>query len=368
VNGTTGKQSVVVVGGGYGGIQVAKALDDVAAVTLVAPSEAFVHNVAAWRALVEPELLDRIFMPYDRLLANGRFLQDRAVAAEGHKVALASGRELEPDYLVLATGSSYPFPAKTDEPDTATARARFRDTHRALRDARRVLLVGAGPAGIELAGEIKTAFPDKHVTIADIAPDILTGPFEQGLRDELRRQLDDIGVELKLGSALTELPREAPGVPASIAITTQDGDKLTADIWFRCFGVSPRTEYLRGSLANARDTNGYVRVDEHLRVSGHERVFAIGDISDADLNMAGTAGAQAETVVATITALITGTGGPTAYRPLPTVIVVPIGPEGGAGQLPGIDGIAGPEVVADIKGRAMLIDKYAEMFDAPGAH
>ena len=63
----------VVVGGGYGGINAAKALDDVADVTLVDPSEAFVHNVAAWRALVEPKWLDRIFFPYEHLLAHGGF-------------------------------------------------------------------------------------------------------------------------------------------------------------------------------------------------------------------------------------------------------------------------------------------------------
>src|SRR3954469_22411566 len=104
------RATVVVVGGGYGGINVAKALDDVADVTLVDPTEAFVHNVASWRALVEPEWLDRIFLPYDRLLAYGRYIQDRAVAVDGRRVILASGEVLEPDYLVLATGSHYPFP------------------------------------------------------------------------------------------------------------------------------------------------------------------------------------------------------------------------------------------------------------------
>ena len=44
----TTRASVVVVGGGYGGINTAKALDDVADVTLVDPTEAFVHNIAAW--------------------------------------------------------------------------------------------------------------------------------------------------------------------------------------------------------------------------------------------------------------------------------------------------------------------------------
>jgi NADPH-dependent 2,4-dienoyl-CoA reductase/sulfur reductase-like enzyme len=41
------RASVVVIGGGYGGINVAKSLDEVADVVLVEPKDAFVHNVAA---------------------------------------------------------------------------------------------------------------------------------------------------------------------------------------------------------------------------------------------------------------------------------------------------------------------------------
>jgi NADH dehydrogenase FAD-containing subunit len=181
---TIARPSVVVVGGGYGGINVAKALDAVADVTLVDPTEAFVHNIAAWRALVEPEWLERIFLPYEHLLARGRFLRDRAVAVDGRRVTLASGDVLEPDYLVLATGSAYPFPAKTEEPDIASARARHRAAHEALLAADRALIVGAGPSGLELAGEIKAFFPAKHVTIVDISDDILVGPYDQALRDE----------------------------------------------------------------------------------------------------------------------------------------------------------------------------------------
>ena len=114
------RPTVVVLGGGYGGINAAKALDESADVTLVDPKDAFVHNVASWRALVEPEWLERIFLPYEHLLANGAFVRDRAVEVDGRRVTLASGATLEPDYLILATGSSYPFPAKTDEPDAET--------------------------------------------------------------------------------------------------------------------------------------------------------------------------------------------------------------------------------------------------------
>jgi apoptosis-inducing factor 2 len=357
------RPTVVVLGGGYGGINAAKALDDVADVTLVDPKDAFVHNVASWRALVEPEWLDRIFLPYEHLLANGTFVRDRAVEVAGRRVTLASGTDLEPDYLILATGSSYPFPAKTDEPDSETARTRLREAHASLLGAQRVLLIGAGPAGLELAGEIKAFFPDKRVTIADISPDVLQGPYDQGLRDELRHQLDALGVELRLGSPLRDLPAAPPATPASIELTTESGEKLSADIWYRCFGVTAHTEYLRAGLAGARDDAGYVRVDEHLRVAGHERIFALGDIADADRDMAGIAGAEAKVVVANVRAMIAG-GELTSYERYPTAIAIPLGPEGGAGQLPGQDAIAGADAIAEIKGRDMLIDNSLALFDA----
>jgi len=357
-----GRPSVVVLGGGYGGINVAKALDELADVTLVDPKDAFTHNIAAWRALVEPEWLDRIFLPYEYLLVHGTHVRDRAVEVDGRRITLASGQTLEPDYLILATGSSYPFPAKIDETSSERARERVHEAHAALLGAQRVLLVGAGPAGLELAGEIKAFYPDKHVTLADIAPDVLQGPYDQALRDELRRQLELLGVELKLGSALRELPAVAPATRAPIELTTEAGETLNADIWFRAFGVTPQTGYLRGALAATRNDAGYIRVDEHLRVAGEERIFALGDISDADRDMAGIATTQAKLVADNVRALIDGSE-LTAYEPFPAVIAVPLGPNGGAGQLPGVDGIAGPDVITDIKGRAMLLDMYGALFD-----
>src|SRR3981081_3550220 len=81
-----GKPTVVVVGGGYGGHQVAKALDESSHVVLVEPKDAFMHNIAALRALVDPSWLPRIFFPYSRLLTNGRVVQDRAAVVEPHRV------------------------------------------------------------------------------------------------------------------------------------------------------------------------------------------------------------------------------------------------------------------------------------------
>ncbi len=70
-----------------------------------------------------------------------------------------------------------------------------------------------------------------------------------------------------------------------------------------------------------------------LQVAGQTNVFAIGDVADADLKTAARAGKGAEIVVANIRALIEGAE-LQAYEPMPPAIVIPLGPSGGASELP----------------------------------
>jgi NADH dehydrogenase FAD-containing subunit len=332
--------TVAVIGGGYGGTLAARALDDVADVVLVEPKDAFVHNIAALRAVVDPAWAPRMFLPYDRLLTNGRVVRDRAAEVSSDRVVLASGEELHPDYVILATGSSYPFPAKSDIHDAEGATAKYRALNAELAAAGSVLLLGAGPVGIELAGEITSAWPDKRVILADVADDILPGPYMPELRDELRRQLAERNVELVLGSA----------DPAA---------EVDADVVLRTHGVTPETGYLAGDLAAARTADGRVTVTPELQVAGHDNVFAIGDIAAGHAQKGATAMRQAPVAAANVRALITGEGNLEAFEPPPPAIVVPLGPAGGAGQLPGADEVAGPEAVSEIKGRHMMVDPVA---------
>jgi hypothetical protein len=77
--------------------------------------------------------------------------------------------------------------------------------------------------------------------------------------------------------------------------------------------------------------------------------------------MAGLAGRQAQLVAGNIRALITGDGELTSYQSSPPVIIVPIGPDGGSGQLPGSDDLATPERVSQAKGRDMMVDRFTEL-------
>jgi NADH dehydrogenase FAD-containing subunit len=360
------KPTVVIVGGGYAGVNAAKSLDEIADVVLVEPKDAFVHNVAALRALADPSWLPRIYLGYDGLLASGRVVRDRAVNVDAGRVVLASGAQIQADFIVLATGSAYPFPAKSDVDSTHAAHDKVRASHSALAAASGVLILGAGPVGIELAGEIKAVWPDKAVTLVDLADDVLGARFKPELKAELRRQLGEIGVELVLGSPLLDDPPGTPGELKAFTVVTGSGVKVTADVWFRCYGVTPVSDYLTGGLAGARRADGFIEVTPYLQVAGYDRVFAIGDVAAADHKMAGIASRQAKLAADNIRALITGDGDLVAYQPSPPVIIVPIGPEGGSGQLP--DGeLAAPEFVAQVKGRDMIVDRYASLLGVTAA-
>jgi NADH dehydrogenase FAD-containing subunit len=73
-----------------------------------------------------------------------------------------------------------------------------------------VLIVGAGAVGLELAGEIVAVWPEKRITIVDLANEILPGGYRPELRAELRRQLGELGIKLVLGSPLRENPPTPP--------------------------------------------------------------------------------------------------------------------------------------------------------------
>ena len=105
---------VVIVGGGFGGIHVAMQLDSYCKVILIDPKDAFHHNIAGLRCVVEPSFTKKTLIPYEGALKHGTFFKDRVVSCNISRttVTVTSGKEISYDYLVFACGSSVPFPGK----------------------------------------------------------------------------------------------------------------------------------------------------------------------------------------------------------------------------------------------------------------
>ncbi|WP_067480929.1 NAD(P)/FAD-dependent oxidoreductase [Actinomadura hibisca] len=358
-------RAVAVIGGGYGGTAVAKALEAQADVILIDPRDAFVNAAASLRALTRPHWASNMFFPFATLLPQGQVIRDRAASVDPHGVTLASGQRIAADYVVLATGSGYAYPAKPASDSLGDALDDLRRTHKELLQADRVLILGAGPVGLELAGEIKEVWPGKHVTIADPAPELLAG-FQPEVVDGLRAQLTTLGIEVLLGTGLATPLSTEPGQSGTFTVTTTTGDDITADIWFRAYGTTTNSAYLADGALTPLTPQGQVPVTESLNVKGHDHVYAVGDITDVpEAKMAGYAMRHAEVVVQNITTQLNGERPTATYSPSPfPTILLPLGSTGGVGQLPSPDGpFAAPtEMVAEYKGTDLFTGRFVARF------
>ena len=74
---------VAVIGGGYGGVTVAKGLDPLADVVLIEQKDQFVHHAAALRAAVDTVWEHAIFMPYTNLLNRGEIVRGTVSRVDG---------------------------------------------------------------------------------------------------------------------------------------------------------------------------------------------------------------------------------------------------------------------------------------------
>ncbi|WP_026461174.1 FAD-dependent oxidoreductase [Schaalia suimastitidis] len=362
---------IVVIGGGYGGVTVAKGLDPLAEVILVEQKDQFVHHAAALRAAVDEVWEHSIFMPYSNLLTNGRFIQGTVSRVEGQTVHIYGQDPIEADYVVLASGSTYPFPAKYSSSKAVVAKARLEQLHHNLAAARSVLLVGGGTVGIELTGELAHTFPELDITIVEKDADILSTPgYSPRLREEISAQLAELGVRVITGSELAYLPPFNVGELGHFTVETTAGDTIEADLWFQCHGARANTGYLAGTeYESALHPDGTITVAPNLQVNGYDRIYAVGDITDVrESKRADAARQQARVVIANIAAQLEGGTADTVYRPTKEWVILPLGPTMGASQLLDADGntrILGADQTAEIKGTDLMVSVIRAQLNLP---
>ncbi|WP_030894070.1 NAD(P)/FAD-dependent oxidoreductase [Streptomyces sp. NRRL S-474] len=327
---------VVVIGGGYAGVRLAKRLDGTARVTLVDRKEAFFHRVASLRAGVRPEWTHTPFIPYDRLLHHGRVIAGKVLRIDTaeRQVVLATGERLPYDVVVIATGADYPEPARFCGTTTEEAAKAFDGHQRNVAAAEHILVVGGGPSGVELSAELRLARPDARVTLAHSGPALLdlTGSERPGRK--ALAWLESHDVEVRLDSFMS---------PGNDFGTYRDarGTVLEADLSFWATGTTPNTLWLRlsghGDWLNG---SGHVKVDRTLRVEGKLDVFAVGDVNDvSELKITPAALAQADIAAHNIRAYLQSSGRhrkePRFYRPIQrTPLIVPFGSADGVTVLP----------------------------------
>jgi dihydrolipoamide dehydrogenase len=252
--------------------------------TLLRPGEA-VHGArdaaASAEVDVEAALAWRDFMVSDYSDAG----QERWLAGKGIDLLRGSGRLTGPgvvevdgvshtaEHVVVATGSDPvvpPVPGLQEIEGVWTNR----EVTAMKAIPRRLLILGGGPVGTEMAQAVCRL--GGGVTLVEAAGHLLArgpAPLGEALAEVLRRD----GADLQLGVKVTAARRDA----ADYVLVLEDGREVRGDHLLVATGRRPRTGGLGLETAGASFDGHGIRVDARLRAG--ERLWAIGDVTGVRL-------------------------------------------------------------------------------------
>lgn len=298
---------VVVVGAGFAGLNAIAALRGAPVeVTLVDPRAHHTFQPLLYQVATAGLDAGDVAHPVRDLLRSqphARFRQGRVADVDltGRRVVLEDGDALPYDHLMLAAGAVYDdfgvpgvrehaFVLKT-VPEALALRAhllrRFeaaaRDPGLAARGGLDVVLVGAGPTGVELAGALvelfdrvlPSDFPElgdhrARVVLVEAGPAVLA-PYRPATRAYVLRTLRRRGVDVRLGTAV----RAVHDGRATLA----DGTELPFGTLVWAAGV--RAHPLAAALGVALDRAGRVPVADDLSLPEDPAVWVAGDLAGA---------------------------------------------------------------------------------------
>jgi NADH:ubiquinone reductase (H+-translocating) len=227
------------------------------------------------RAVVLETLGDRTRVPYDSLIVAAGAAQSYF----GHDefTVHAPGMKTIDDALELRGRVFGSFEMAELEPESAR------------RDARLTfVVVGAGPTGVELAGQIaelsrralkrnyRSFDPrDARIILVEAAGSVLP-PFPESLQRRAERDLERLGVEVRLRTMVTGI--DADGLD----ITREDGSpariEASTKIWSAGVQASPLGAMLAAQAGATIDRSGRVSVLPDCTLPGHPEVFVVGDL------------------------------------------------------------------------------------------
>ena len=299
------RQRVLVLGGGFGGVQTAQGLAKAPVDVTVIDRKNFytfqplLYQVAL--AVLSPADIAQPIRTILRHQKSTQVLMDEVVGIDkdARRVALKSGAQMEYDYLVVATGSTHSYFGKEEWAALAPGLKTVED---AVEIRRRVLLafelaerqmletgthpalnfvvIGGGPTGVELAGAISDiarlymANDFRHINPSSAQVLILEGSgkllaaYPDDLQQSALKQLDGLGVKVRLGAHVSDIQ------PGYVMVGDEKIDAVVT-LWAAGVQASP----LGKMLGVEMDRRGAVLVDEHLNPKGHEDIFVVGDLA-----------------------------------------------------------------------------------------
>ena len=295
---------VVIVGGGFGGLDAARALDGAPVrVTLLDRHNYHLFQPLLYQVATASLSPGDIASPIRWILRRQKnvevlLAEVRAIDPAARRVVIDDGTTIAFDYLIIAAGTAHSYFGHNDWAAIAPGLKTLDD---ALEMRRRVLLafeaaerasdpelqrrlltfviVGGGPTGVELAGalaeiarqtlrdDFRHIHPESsRILLLEGGPYVLP-TFDASLRDSAVASLQRLGVEVRTGAVVTGVD------PHGVQIGADRIDAQTV-LWAAGVAASPVAK----SLGVPLDRAGRVPAEPTLAVPGFPNVFVVGDL------------------------------------------------------------------------------------------
>ena len=300
------KPHVVIVGGGFGGLEAAKKLAcKNVRVTVIDRTNYHLFQPLLYQVATAALSPADIAAPIRAILSKCKNLD--VILAELHsvdvdtkKVKMADGAELDYDFLILATGARHSYfghddweklaPGLKSLEDAIEVRRRLlmafeyaeRITDEAARKAAMTfVIIGGGPTGVEMAGAIaeiarhtlakdfRHIDPSRARVILIEGEPRLLAAFPEDLSASALKQLVDLGVEVRTHARATNLTEAG----------LQVGDEFIpcrVKIW----AAGNNASFVGKTLGAPVDRVGRVLVNDDLTIPGHPEIQVIGDLAN----------------------------------------------------------------------------------------
>jgi NADH dehydrogenase len=310
---------VVVIGGGFGGLQVVKRLRHAPVdVTLVDCRNFHLFQPLTYQVATGALSPSDVTYPLRGIFGESPnvsvvMAQVTGFDLQAHKVLLEPDEpthppgSLEYDMLVVAAGSSYSYFGHEEWREvagevkslesaisvrsrvlTAFERAEVATDPQQRQAAMTFVVVGGGPTGVEIAGQIGELARDslgrdfKHLDFADVsillvemASRLLTA-FPESLADKATETLREIGVTPTVDQAVVDIDDQGVDLEAS------DGSRRRVSAFTVIWAAGVRASRLAAELGRQSgaevDRAGRVTVERNLTLPGHPEVIALGDM------------------------------------------------------------------------------------------
>ncbi|MBI3334539.1 FAD-dependent oxidoreductase [Candidatus Pacearchaeota archaeon] len=285
---------VVIIGGGFAGSTIARQLEGIFSVTLIDTKDYFEFTPGILRTLVEPDHAKHVQVLHRKYLKYAKFILGE-VTNVTHASVWVEKQKIPYDYLVICAGSTYALPIKESNLVMATRGHHLHAAHTRLQKAQRILVIGGGLVGVELAAEIAEHYPQKEITLMHSHSRLMPRNAERAAR-YAEIFLRAYGVSLSFNERFSKSKNKR--------YYTDTGRVFTPDLAFLCTGIIPNGRFLHTHFRSSLNRQNQVKVNSFLQVKGHERIFAAGDITDiGEEKTAQNAEHQAHIIVRNICAL-----------------------------------------------------------------